>query len=133
MAGRPDFVIDLTAPGSLESLKNNPFTIKESARFRMKAQFVVQHDVLSGLKYIQSVKRKGIRVAKNEEMIVSIRWRHEPSGGRPVQRWVNDLPLGVVCTEYRGQVHLREEMYVALSAQGKQESQDELLLICPFG
>ena len=69
--GRPDFTYDLTAPGSLESLKGKPFSIKEGAKFRMKAHFVVQHDVLSGLKYIQVVKRKGIRVAKNEEMIVS--------------------------------------------------------------
>ena len=38
----------------------------------MKANFVVQHDVLSGLKYLQVTKRKGIRVAKNEEMIVGV-------------------------------------------------------------
>lgn len=38
----------------------------------MKANFVVQHDVLSGLKYLQVTKRKGIRVAKNEEMIVRV-------------------------------------------------------------
>lgn len=37
----------------------------------MKARFVVQHDVLSGLKYLQVIKRKGVRVSKNEEMIVS--------------------------------------------------------------
>lgn len=45
----------------------------------MKANFVVQHDVLSGLKYLQVTKRKGIRLAKNEEMIVSFfsfrRWK----------------------------------------------------------
>lgn len=64
--------IDLTAPGSVEALKSKPFTIKEGAKFRMKATFVVQHDVLSGLKYLQVTKRKGIRVAKNEEMIVSL-------------------------------------------------------------
>ena len=47
----------------------------------MKANFVVQHDVLSGLKYIQVTKRKGIRVAKNEEMIVSCRFLFpEPNG-----------------------------------------------------
>ena len=70
--GRPDITIDLTAPGSLESLKTKPFSIKEGAKFRMKANFVVQHDVLSGLKFIQIVKRKGIRVGKNEEMIVRL-------------------------------------------------------------
>lgn len=69
--GRSDITIDLTAPGSVEALKSKPFTIKEGAKFRMKANFVVQHDVLSGLKYLQVTKRKGIRVAKNEEMIGS--------------------------------------------------------------
>lgn len=37
----------------------------------MKAVFRVQHDVLSGLKYLTVVKRKGIRVTKDEEMLVS--------------------------------------------------------------
>jgi len=70
--GRPDITIDLTAAGSVEALKTKPFTIKEGAQFRMKATFRVQHDVLSGLKYLQVVKRKGIRVGKDEEMIVSL-------------------------------------------------------------
>jgi len=69
--GRPDIVIDLTVPGSIESLKGKPFIIKEGAKFRMKANFKVQHDVLSGLKYLQVVKRKGIRVGKDEEMLGS--------------------------------------------------------------
>ena len=68
--GREDITIDLTAPGSVEALKTKPFTIKEGAQFRMKANFKVQRDVLSGLKYLQVVKRKGIRVGKDEEMIV---------------------------------------------------------------
>ena len=68
---RPDIVIDLTAPGSVEALKSKPFVIKENAKFRMKAKFKVQHDVLSGLKYLQVVRRKGIRVSKDEEMLVS--------------------------------------------------------------
>lgn len=37
----------------------------------MKGVFKVQHDVLSGLKYVQVVKRKGIRVSKDQEMIGS--------------------------------------------------------------
>ena len=68
--GRSDIVVDLTSPGALESLNKHPFTIKEGAKFRMKAKFRVQHEVLSGLKYLQIVKRKGIRVAKDEEMLV---------------------------------------------------------------
>ncbi|KAI4232224.1 MAG: hypothetical protein L6R40_007472 [Gallowayella cf. fulva] len=68
---RPDMTIDLSVPGALESLKSKPFSIKEGAKFRMKASFKVQHDVLSGLKYLQVVKRKGIRVSKDEEMLGS--------------------------------------------------------------
>lgn len=37
----------------------------------MKGVFKVQHEVLSGLKYVQVVKRKGIRVGKDQEMIGS--------------------------------------------------------------
>lgn len=69
--GRPDVVIELSAPGALEALKDKPFTIKEGATFRIKCKFEVHHEVLSGLKYLQVVKRKGIRVSKDEEMLVS--------------------------------------------------------------
>lgn len=70
VSGRPDITIDLEQPGALDSLKSKPFTIKEGATFHMKAHFRVQHEVLSGLKYLQVVRRKGIPVAKDEEMLV---------------------------------------------------------------
>jgi len=69
--GRPDITIDLSAPGALETLKNKPFKIKEGCKYQMKAVFKVQHEVLSGLKYLQVLKRRGIRVGKDEEMIGS--------------------------------------------------------------
>lgn len=69
--GRPDVVIDLSTPGAVENLKNKPFTIKEGAKFHIKVVFQVNHEVLSGLKYLQVVKRKGIRVSKDEEMLGS--------------------------------------------------------------
>ncbi|KAL2262308.1 hypothetical protein VTK26DRAFT_1768 [Humicola hyalothermophila] len=71
--GRPPVVIDLTAPGSLDSLKKTPFKVKEGATFTMSAQFKVQHEILSGLHYVQVIKRKGIRIpgGKSDEMIGS--------------------------------------------------------------
>ncbi|KAL4968735.1 rho GDP-dissociation inhibitor [Aspergillus stella-maris] len=69
--GRPDVTIDVSAPGAVDSLKDKPFTIKEGARFRIKVNFEVHHDVLSGLKYVQVVKRKGVRVSKDQEMLGS--------------------------------------------------------------
>jgi Rho GDP-dissociation inhibitor len=68
--GRPDIIIDLKAPGAVEALKKKPFTIKEGAQFRMKAQFKVQHEILAGLKYLQKVSRMGIS-NKMQEMMVS--------------------------------------------------------------
>ena len=71
--GRDPVVIDLSAPGSADNLKKNPFKIKEGAIFTMSAQFRVQHEILSGLHYVQVIKRKGIRIpgGKSDEMIVS--------------------------------------------------------------
>jgi Rho GDP-dissociation inhibitor len=69
--GRPDITIDTSAPGALEDLKKKPFTIKEGCKYQMKAVFVVQHQVLSGLKYVQQLKRKGIPLGKEQEMIGS--------------------------------------------------------------
>lgn len=69
--GRDDIVVDLQTPAALERLKHTPFTIKEGARYRMKVKFRVQRQVLSGMKYLQAIKRKGIRIAKEEEMIGS--------------------------------------------------------------
>ena len=69
--GRPDVLIDLSSPGAVDDLKNKPFTIKEGATFHIKAAFQVNHEVTCGLKYLQVVKRKGIRVSKDEEMLGS--------------------------------------------------------------
>lgn len=67
--GRPDIIIELDKPGSVEDLKNHPFTIKEGATFRMKARFRVNHQILSGLKYVQVVSRGPVK-NKMQEMIV---------------------------------------------------------------
>lgn len=69
--GRDPVTIQLSTPGSEKTLKDKPFQIKEGAKFTMSAEFKVQHEILSGLHYVQVVKRKGIKVSKDSEMIVS--------------------------------------------------------------
>lgn len=69
--GRPPVTVDLSAKGAETTLKDKPFKIKEGAKFSMVAKFKVQHEILSGLHYVQIVKRKGIRVSKDQEMIGS--------------------------------------------------------------
>ncbi|KAI9009816.1 immunoglobulin E-set [Gaertneriomyces semiglobifer] len=68
---RPDVVVDLSTPAAIAALKGQQMTIKEGAEYRLKVNFKVQHDVVSGLKYLHVVKRKGIRVDKAEEMLGS--------------------------------------------------------------
>ncbi|KAF9438915.1 hypothetical protein BGZ76_003275 [Entomortierella beljakovae] len=67
VAGRPDVVLDLTQ--SAEDLKKHSFTIKEGVEYRTKVLFKVQHSLVSGLKYLQVVKR--MNVPGNDEMIGS--------------------------------------------------------------
>ncbi|EEA28449.1 rho GDP dissociation inhibitor [Talaromyces marneffei ATCC 18224] len=69
--GKPDITLDLTGTNALETLKDKPFTIKEGSKFFTKVVFQVHRDVLSGLKYVHVVKRKGITVTKDEEMLGS--------------------------------------------------------------
>ncbi|CAO3678621.1 unnamed protein product [Umbelopsis vinacea] len=78
VAGRPDVSVDLSTPHALEQSRSQPFTIKEGVAYRMKVKFRIQHDVVSGLKYLQVVKRKGLRVDKTEEMIGSYGPNAEP-------------------------------------------------------
>ncbi len=68
--GREPVTIDLRTPGSESTLKDRPFKIKEGSKFNMIASFKVQHEILSGLKYVQVVKR-GLLKNKDVEMIVS--------------------------------------------------------------
>ncbi|KAH6904184.1 immunoglobulin E-set [Coprinopsis sp. MPI-PUGE-AT-0042] len=68
--GRPDVIIDLMSPGALEALGSKPFAIKEGATFRMKARFKVQHDILSGLNYLQRISRGAVH-AKMQDMMGS--------------------------------------------------------------
>ncbi|KAI9099402.1 immunoglobulin E-set [Phlyctochytrium arcticum] len=69
--GRPDVHVDLSSADAIAQLKNQQMTIKEGVEYRLKVKFKVQHDVVSGLKYLHVVKRKGIRVDKMEEMLGS--------------------------------------------------------------
>jgi hypothetical protein len=52
---RDDVVIDLTE--ELATIKTKSFTIKEGVKFRIKINFVVQREIVHGLKYVQKTYR----------------------------------------------------------------------------
>ncbi|KZT51373.1 E set domain-containing protein [Calocera cornea HHB12733] len=51
--------------------KKNPITIKEGAEYAVTMTFMVNHSIVSGLRYLQVVKRTGIKLDKMDSMIGS--------------------------------------------------------------
>lgn len=62
-------------PGDLSRLKEKSFTIKEGCQYRIKIEFKVQNEVVSGLRYIDAVYRKGVRGASALVAQPSNRWK----------------------------------------------------------
>ncbi|GAA5887963.1 hypothetical protein JCM6882_000817 [Rhodosporidiobolus microsporus] len=92
-ASRPTPIeLDLSSPGALAGLKSNPVVIKEGAEYNVELKFRVGN-LVSGLKYIQVVKRAGISVDKLESMIGS----YGPSADPVVKRFVTEeAPSGMI-------------------------------------
>merc|ERR1712055_280556 len=67
--GRDDVTIDLTE--DLKVIKSKSFTLKEGVKLRIKIDFVVQREIVHGLKYVQKTYRAGIPVDKMTHMVGS--------------------------------------------------------------
>lgn len=68
-------------PASLAALKKEPINIKEGAEYSVSLQFRVNHGLISGLKYLQVVKRAGISLDKLEKMLGSVRCQYSSDQG----------------------------------------------------
>ncbi|TRM68243.1 immunoglobulin E-set [Schizophyllum amplum] len=62
---------DLSNPARIADLKKTPITIKEGVEYNVRIQFKVNHSIISGVRYMQVVKRAGVRVDKMEQMLGS--------------------------------------------------------------
>ncbi|KAJ2454435.1 rho GDP dissociation inhibitor [Coemansia sp. RSA 2336] len=69
--------MDVSTPEAIAKLKETPIVIKEGCEYKFKIVFVVQRHMVSGLKYLHSVKRKGIPVDKMEGMCGSYGPKYE--------------------------------------------------------
>lgn len=65
--GMPDKELDLT--GDLSKLKEHKFRIKEGIPYKIRIDFIVQREIVHGLKYIQKTYRKGIPGTYLRELI----------------------------------------------------------------
>lgn len=88
---RDDRVLDLT--GDISALKDQSFTIKEGISYKIRIDFHVQREIVTGLKYIQRTYRKGIQVDKMSHMVGSYAPKMEvQSYTTPVE----DAPSGML-------------------------------------
>ena len=53
--GRDDMELDLT--GDISKLKKQMFTIKEGVQYKIRIDFLVQREIVHGLKYVQKTYR----------------------------------------------------------------------------
>ncbi|XP_035787705.1 rho GDP-dissociation inhibitor 1-like [Anopheles albimanus] len=68
-ADRNPMELDLT--GDLTKLKKNVFVIKEGIQYKIRIDFVVQREIVHGLKYVQKTYRMGVPVDKMVQMVGS--------------------------------------------------------------
>ncbi|TEB35592.1 rho GDP-dissociation inhibitor [Coprinellus micaceus] len=64
-------VFELSNPAKIAELKKTPITIKEGVEYNVRITFKVNHSIISGVRYIQIVKRAGVKVDKLEQMLGS--------------------------------------------------------------
>ncbi|XP_026856115.1 rho GDP-dissociation inhibitor 1 [Electrophorus electricus] len=57
--------------GDLESIKKQSFILKEGVEYRIKINFKVNKEIVSGLKYIQHTFRKAVKLDKSDYMVGS--------------------------------------------------------------
>ena len=70
--GREDITLDVSTPDSRKKLSEHPVKIKEGATYQMKIVFRVRFDVITGLKYLEEKRRRGILIEKSDTLMVSI-------------------------------------------------------------
>ncbi len=57
----PEISFDLSSPASLERYKDQVISLKEGCSYRIKLEFYVQRDIISGLKFIQTAYKGPLR------------------------------------------------------------------------
>lgn len=62
---------DLTNETTINELASKRFKIKEKSIYKLKITFKVQHEIITGLRYVQYIKKAGIAVDKIDDHLGS--------------------------------------------------------------
>ena len=66
--GRQDIVYNLDTPEGLDKLAKNGVVLKEGCKYKFKISFKVQHEIVSGIKFVNSVKK--MVFSDKEELVI---------------------------------------------------------------
>jgi len=91
--------IDLDLTGDLTKLKEQCITIKEGCEYKLKFQFTVGNQIVSGLRFQQNISRKSVPVSKLNLMLGSFGPREEP---HEITTPDDEAPKGMIA---RGKYH----------------------------
>ncbi|KAJ2324120.1 rho GDP dissociation inhibitor, partial [Coemansia sp. RSA 2673] len=69
--------MDVSDANAIEELSKRTVVIKEGADYTFKIEFVVQREVVSGLKFLQRLKRSLVTVERTEDMCGSFGPKYE--------------------------------------------------------
>ncbi|KAJ6629134.1 immunoglobulin E-set [Mycena sp. CBHHK59/15] len=86
---------NLADTARLADTKKNPIVIKEGVEYNVRITFKVNHSIISGVRYIQVVKRSGVKVDKLEQMLGS--YGPHPKGEAYTKNFDSDTsPSGMI-------------------------------------
>lgn len=68
---RDDITYDLSPPGERKSIASQPYTLKESCKYKTMIRFTVKENIISGVKCQVNTFRKGLRIGQQQYMLVS--------------------------------------------------------------
>ncbi|KAF7331904.1 Rho GDP-dissociation inhibitor [Mycena kentingensis (nom. inval.)] len=79
----------------LADTKKHPIVIKEDSEYNVRITFKVNHSIISGVRYIQVVKRAGVKVDKLDQMLGS--YGPHPKGEAYIKNFDTDhSPSGMI-------------------------------------
>ncbi|KAH9943308.1 rho GDP-dissociation inhibitor, partial [Epithele typhae] len=100
-------VMNLQDQNALVNIKKNPITIKEGIEYNVRINFKVNHSIISGVRYMQVVKRSGVKVDKMEQMLGS--YGPHPKGEAYVKNFdAEESPSGMIARS--GTYHVRSRV-----------------------
>ncbi|KAL2456943.1 Rho GDP-dissociation inhibitor 1 [Forsythia ovata] len=88
--GRPEIV--LSHP-FVSTPKSSLFTLKEGTKYQLKFSFMVYNNVVSGLQYMNTLWKSGIRVDRSKLMLGSFCPKKEPYGYKLEEEMI---PCGIL-------------------------------------